>query len=395
MIIHRNALQKPIVSPGVNQLTTAAYLNQLKNKRVALLANTASRNARGENTIDILNNNPHIHLTELFSAEHGIRETHDEKYASTHDAKTGLRVYSLYGAHTSPTKAALKNIDVIVIDLQDVGVRYYTYATTMALIMKAAKKYGKTVMILDRPNPLNGVTVSGPLLAKKFQGGFASYYPLPMRHGLTMGELAQYFNRYFKIHCKLVVVPMEGWHRTMFFNQTGLRWTPPSPALPSFKQTFLYGIFGPLETLNLSVGRSHNNALAFEIFGAPWITKPNAKKLVAQLNQEHLPGLRFAYYHWSPNRAAYKGEPCYGFRVFVGNTKNVQGFKTLLTVLKILNQDFGAKQLALDHIDGMIGTAWVREDLQKGMSINAILKKVTDNNRPFRQKRKAILIYDE
>ncbi len=382
----------PVVKPGIDQFNNPLYLNQLKNMRIGLLTNSAGVNAAGVSTIDILFHDKNVHLVELFSAEHGLREYADDRVADNKDPVTHLPVYSLYGPRKVPTASQFAQIDAIVIDLQDVGLRYYTYATTMARMMKAAKHYNKLVVILDRPNPLGGDKIEGPLLNQKFTGKIAAYYPLPMRHGLTFGELAEYYNRYFHIHCRLLVIPMQGWQRLMLYNQTGLRWHAPSPALPTFKQAFLYGMFGALESLNLAVGRSQNNRQAFEIYGAPWIKPDAAKQLVKNLNQKNFSGMKFKNYQWTPNRGIYKNKLCHGFRVKIIDLSETTPFKNLLTMLEILYQHFG-NALEIRRADGMIGQRWVTTAIENNMPASQIMAKINEEQQDFLVKRKTVLLY--
>lgn len=392
IIAHSSEKSNAKVLVGADQVLDKPYINYLIGKRVGLVANAASVNSFGKHTIDIIRSNPKIHLLALFSPEHGLRGLKDHSVDDGHDPKTGLPVYSLYGPRKVPTKEQFNDIDIIVLDLQDVGLRYYTYATTMALIMKQAKKYHKQVMVLDRVDPLGGHIVSGATLEKQLTGGFAAYYPIPTRHGLTMGELARYFNKYFHIGSDLVVVPLKNWHRRMLFPQTGLQWRSPSPALPSFEQTYLYSVFGSLEALKLSVGRSKTNREAFRVYGAPWISTSQASKLVEKLNALKLAGLNFRLTSWVPNRAKYKGSQCHGFRVAITEPNNINSFYSLLEVLKVMNQELG-QQLGLKQIRGMLGAGWLIKDIEENVPTQKMISRTKQENQGFVNNRKSILLY--
>lgn len=377
---------------GDDLIFTKKYVSLFLNKRLAILANQASVNSKGKNIIDVLHHARHIHLIEIFSPEHGLRGIKTSKIKDGRDLITKLPVYSLYGPRKFPTKKELKKIDTIVIDLQDVGLRFYTFSTTMALVLKSAKKYHKQVIILDRPNPLGGNIIYGPPLQKKYLGEFTGYYPIPMRHGLTLGELARYFNRFFNIHANLIVIPMHHWQRKLLFNQTHLIWHRTSPALPTFQQAFLYGIFGPLESLPLSAGRSLKNKTAFEIYGAPWISAKQSLELVRKIRHLQLPGLIFHPVSWIPVRDVYNGHLCRGFSVHVTNYQKVKGFYSLLSVLRVLQGLFGGK-MKLNDSAVMLGQDWLIQGIKNNLPITALMERSKRQNRQYIRDRKTILLY--
>ena len=380
------------VKLGIDVAMTQPYKNKLLHKRLALVANSASRNSEGKNTIDVLFKDPQINLVKLFSPEHGLRHFKDTAVEDKHDNITGLPVFSLYGPRKIPTAAELKSVDAVVIDLQDVGSRYYTYATTMALILQQAKRLNKEVIILDRPNPLGGAIVAGALLDTKQQHKFDSYFSIPMRHGLTFGELARYFNQQFHIGVKLTVIPMQHWQRKMLFPDTGLAWYAPSPALPTFQQAFLYNILGPLESLRLSVGRSLMNQKAFMIYGAPWITPQQAGHLVSKLNQLQLPGLQFKMIAWIPNRRIYKDKKCFGFLVKLTQINQVNCFYSSLAVLRVLYQQFG-NTIAIEQATNMLGTHALVDSIKSQQPISQIIKNIRRKDQQYLAKRKTALLY--
>ena len=313
-ILLHSSLCCAAVLPGIDVLSSQDF-HILQHKRVGLITNHTGRNAAGASTIDTLFRAPGVRLTALFSPEHGIRGDSDDKVSSAVDAKTGLPVYSLYGASCRPTSEMLRNIDVLVFDIQDIGTRFYTYIGTLSLAMRAAKKAGIPFVVLDRPNPIGGEKVQGaipvtPLPERKNGcGAITSIHPIPTRHGMTVGELAQLFNTEYGIGCDLTVIPMLGWRRTMYYDQTGLAWINPSPNMRSLDAAILYPGPGTLETTNLSVGRGTNKA--FLAYGAPWV---DAEAVVKNLSMRNLPGIRFEACAFVPTAPgfSYKGTACYG-----------------------------------------------------------------------------------
>jgi uncharacterized protein YbbC (DUF1343 family) len=284
---------------------------RLTGARVALLTNHTGVARDGTPTIDLLRAAKNLTLVALFSPEHGIRGTLDDKVPNSTDEKTGLPVYSLYGDIRQPTDATLKGVDTIVVDLQDIGVRFYTYAATMALVMEEAARRNIAVVVLDRPNPIDGWRIEGPATDDAVLGS-TSYLRMPIRHGLTIGELAQLFNGERKIGAKLSVVRMPRWRRDWWFDDTGAPWINPSPNMRSLTQATLYPGIGAIEASNISVGRGTDTP--FEQIGAPWI---DGLALAAALNDRNIPGLRAYPVRFTPASSAYKGEACGGVSFIV------------------------------------------------------------------------------
>jgi len=281
------------VLPGIDVLSSRNF-DILQNKRVGLITNHTGRSTAGISTIDLLHRAPGVRLTALFSPEHGIRGEADEKVASGRDAVTGLPIHSLYGATCRPTTEMLAGLDVLVYDIQDIGTRFYTYIGTLSLAMRAARDAGIPFVVLDRPNPLGGVLVQGAIPAislperKSGCGAITSIHPIPTRHGMTVGELAQLFNKEYGFGTQLTVVPMQGWTRTMYYDQTGLPWVNPSPNMRSLNAAILYPGPGTLETTNLSVARGTERA--FLAYGAPWV---DGAAVAANLARRAIPGIAF------------------------------------------------------------------------------------------------------
>jgi len=276
---------------------------------VGLVTNQTGRSRTGASTIDLLYKAEGVQLVALFSPEHGIRGVVDEKVDSSRDEKTNLPIFSLYGDTRDsfrPTAAMLQGVDTLVVDLQDIGTRFYTYMTTMAYVMEEAAKRKIPVVVLDRANPIGGVQIEGPTLDKDLFG-FVGYFPMPIRHAMTIGELAKLFNAENKIGADLTVVPLRGWRRDMWFDETGLPWTNPSPNMRNLIQATLYPGIGAIEATNLSVGRGTDTP--FEHVGAPWI---DGVQLAAALNARRIDGVRFYPESFTPSGSKFKGEACQG-----------------------------------------------------------------------------------
>jgi uncharacterized protein YbbC (DUF1343 family) len=302
------------VLPGIDVLAGQNF-HTLQNKRVGLITNHTGRTASGISTIDILYRAPGVRLTALFSPEHGIRGESDDKVPSTTDAKTGLPIHSLYGRSCRPTPEMLRGIDVLVYDIQDIGTRFYTYIGTLSLAMRAAKDAGIPFVVLDRPNPIGGEQVQGAIPKTVFPerkngcGAITSIHPIPTRHGMTVGELAKLFNSEYGIGCDLTVISLQGWRRSMYYDQTGLAWINPSPNMKNLNAAILYPGPGTLETTSLSVGRGTDRA--FLAYGAPWV---DASAVVKNLSSRNIPGIQFEACSFVPTTPgfSYRGTTCYG-----------------------------------------------------------------------------------
>jgi len=283
----------------------------LRNMRAGLIANSASVNEEGTPTASLLLD-AGIELACLLSPEHGYDTKADAgaRVSDTTDPATGLPVYSLYGELRKPTPEIMDGIDALVFDLQDVGVRCYTYIWTMALAMQAAAVSGKMFVVLDRPNPLGGLAVQGPLMEPDFES-FLGMYPIPMRHGMTAGELASMFNQTFEVGCRLTVIRMDGWGRRILFPDTGLEWKPPSPALGSPESAFVYAGTCLFEGVNLSEGRGTESP--FRLLGAPWLDTG----ILDKVGPEWLDGFRVSPREFAPTSSKYSGKKCAGFTIDV------------------------------------------------------------------------------
>lgn len=291
----------PTVLPGIEQFLADVPPN-IRGKRVGLITNHTGVDARGTSIIDRLAATRDVKLVALFGPEHGLRGTVPDgvKISSGIDRKTGLPVHSLYGATRAPTARMLANVDALLFDMQDVGARPYTYISTMALAMRAAKQKGIPFVVLDRPNPIGGHIVEGAVLDTAFRS-FTGIYPIALRHGMTIGELARMFNERFGIGANLIVVPLRGWRREMWFDQTGLPWVNPSPNIRRLETAIHYPGTVFIEATNLSEGRGTDRPL--EQAGAPWL---RAREVADSMNAMRLPGVRFEAVRFTPARGAAK-----------------------------------------------------------------------------------------
>ena len=289
-----SGLRNGRVETGIDVLAAQKFA-PLAGLRVGLITNHSGIDAAGRRTIDLLAKARKVKLKSIFSPEHGLWGNVDQKIPHAKEPVTGLPAYSLYGEVNRPTEKMLEGLDGLVFDVQDAGVRFYTYVTTMAYAMEAAAKKGIPFYVLDRPNPINGSAVQGPILDKDLQS-FAGYFPMPVRHGMTLGELAQMFNAENKIGAKLHVIQMRGYERTDWYDETGLLWVNPSPNLRTLAQATLYPGVAMVEGANVSVGRG--TGTPFELLGAPWI---NARDLAAYLNSRKIQGVRFLPVDFMPN----------------------------------------------------------------------------------------------
>jgi uncharacterized protein YbbC (DUF1343 family) len=381
------------VLTGSDRLFEPLYLNQLKGKRVGILAHAASRTHDGTHVVDWLASHHEFELKMIFAPEHGYRSVGDTLLPDSQDSVTGLPVYSLYGPRKAPTDEMLSQLDAVLIDLQDVGLRYYTYPATLVYTLRACQRNGTKVFILDRPNPLGGQIVEGALLDSSLaNGGLTTLAAIPTRHGMTFGELAILYNKILKIDADVTVIPMDNWNRSMFWEDTRLSWIPPSPALTHPEQAYLYGLFGTLESSNLAVGRGKYNELAFHVYGAPWITKDKALVLAKELQQLSLPGLKFQSVSWVPDRDLYLGKLCHGFRVDITDASKLQGLRSLILVLEKMKAILGPA-FNTEGMLNMLGAEWLQNGIESGAPVNELIQRAENENQDFMKLRQEALIY--
>ena len=325
----------------------------LRGRKVGLVTNHTGRSRTGEATIDLLAGLKDVTLVALFSPEHGIRGILDENVDSSKDDKTGLPIHSLYGATNRPTAEMLQGIDTLVFDLQDIGARFYTYMTTMGYVMEEAAKRNIAVVVLDRPNPVGGVSIEGPLVDPS-ELSFVAYHPMPIRHGMTLGELARLLNAEKKIGANLTVVDAKYWDRDSWFDQTGLTWINPSPNMRNMVAANLYTGIGAIEASNVSVGRGTD--APFEQFGAPWIDGP---RLAAELNGRNLPGVRFYPVSFTPSSSRFANELSHGVFIIVTDRDRLRPVRVGLEVASALYRLFPGS-FELDKVGRLFGADTVR-----------------------------------
>ena len=358
----------------------------LAGMRLGLVTNHTGRNREGRQTIDVLNKAPGVKLVALFSPEHGIRGVADEKVSDSKDESTGLPIYSLYGETRRPKPEHLKDLDALVFDIQDIGARFYTYISTLGYIMEEAAKVKLPVFVLDRPNPIGGTEVEGPI-ADGDKLSFISYHTIPTRHGLTIGELAQLFNKQRNIGADVRVIKMEGWRRTMWFDETNLTWINPSPNMRSLTEATLYPGVGLLETTNVSVGRGTDTP--FEIVGAPWI---QGDKLADHLNQRGLPGVRFVPVRFTPKASVFKDEQCGGVNIIITDRT---AFRPLLTGIEmaLALRNLYANEWKIDSYLRLLVSADTLERVKRGEPARDIVASWDGGLQEFRRARSEILMY--
>ena len=358
----------------------------LAGKRIGLITNQTGVDRKGHSTIDLLAHAPGVKLAALFSPEHGIQGMLDARVASSRDEATGLPVYSLYGDSLRPTDEMLAGLDALVFDIQDAGVRFFTYVTTMGYAMEAAAAHHLAFYVLDRPDPLGGEQVEGPMLDRG-RTNFVGYFRMPVRMGVTLGEMAQMFNAENGIGCDLHVIRMQNWKRSYWFNDTGLPWVNPSPNLRSFQAEILYPGLEILQAGGVSVGRGTERS--FERVGAPWI---RGEEFAAYLNRRKIPGARFEPEKFIPDSGLYKGEPCEGVAVVLTDREALQpmlmGIEIASALAKLYPHEFEpAKMLEL------VGNATTIRQLVEGADPAAIVASWSQGLDIFRKVREKYLLY--
>ncbi len=392
-------LQKKAVKLGLEKIL-AEKANLLKNLRVGLICNPASVDHKFRHAADLFFQNADINLTALFGPQHGIRgDVQDNMVETGHsiDKKTGLPIYSLYSETRQPTEAMLKNLDGLVFDLQDVGCRVYTFIYTMANAMKSCAEFGKKMFVLDRPNPINGVSVEGSLLEAGHES-FVGQFPIPMRHGLTVGELARYFNEEFIINCDLTVITMDNWKRKDFYDETDAPWVMPSPNMPTVETAVVFPGTVYFEGTEVSEGRGTTRP--FEIVGAPFI---DADELAEALKSLKLPGAIFRPIHFLPTFQKYMGKDCGG--VFIHVTERevfepvLTGLALLKTIFDLYPNDFSWKQTAYEYVfdrnpfDVIDGSLKTRKFIEQKRNIKELKSSWSEDEKTFFERRKKYLLY--
>ncbi|MBV9216861.1 MAG: DUF1343 domain-containing protein, partial [Acidobacteria bacterium] len=359
---------------------------QLDGMKIGLVTNQTGRNLAGKPTIDILKEAPNVKLVALFSPEHGIRGEADEKVSDSVDQKTGLPIYSLYGETRRPKPEQLKDLDAIVYDIQDIGTRFYTYTSTLRNVMEEAAKAGKPVYILDRPDPINGVSVEGPL-ADEAQLSFTAAHTIPVRYGMTIGELGTMMNAERKIGADVRVIKLVNWYRDHWFDNSGQTWINPSPNMRSLTEATLYPGIGLLETTNVSVGRGTDTP--FEVVGAPYI---DGQKLARYLNERNIPGVRFVPINFKPNASVFKDEQLGGVNIVITDRAGFNSVRNGLEIAAALRVLY-PNDWQVDKYARLLVNAQTLDMVKRGESpekIDAAIKPDLDG---FMKRRALYLLY--
>ncbi|MBD3375207.1 DUF1343 domain-containing protein [candidate division KSB1 bacterium] len=385
--------QTPVIKPGV-EILLQDRIDLVKGKRVGLITNPTGVTSALISTIDALHAHPQVDLVALYGPEHGVRGdiAAGEKVSTYLDPKTNVPVHSLYGETRKPTPEMLEGVDVLLYDIQDIGVRSYTYIYTMAYAMEAAKEQGIPFVVLDRPNPLGGTLVEGPMWEPEFKS-FIGLYPISYIYGLTVGELAKLFNNEFGIHCELSVVHMQGWTRDMVFSETGLPWVPTSPHIPHALTSFFYpltGIIGELNTVNIGVGYT----MPFELVGAPWI---DSEELASYLNTHDLPGVYFRPLHYRPYYYHFQGEEIQGIHIYILDTTAIKPVATQMVILTALHKLYPEQTLFSDEriamFDKASGSDKLRNQVLNGWDAERIIQSWQDDLSEFKKMRQKYIYY--
>lgn len=373
------------VQPGIAVLEDD-YFKPLVGFHVGLITNDSARDLTGKRTIDVLAHSPGVTLSAIFSPEHGLTVSAEGSVASTRDAATGLPVYSLFGATRRPTPDMMHGLTALVYDIQNVGVRYYTFITTMKYGLEAAAKYHIPMFVLDRPNPINGAVVEGPMLDADLIS-FVGPFSMPVRYGMTIGELAEMINQEDHIGAELHVIKMKGWHRDDWFDETGMVWVNPSPNIRNLTENILYPALGMIEYSNVSVGRGTDTP--FEVLGAPWI---DGRELANYLNGRRIQGVRFVPVNFTPSAAKFKGETCHGINLQVLDRRALNspelGMEIAAALLHLYPHNF-----KLDPSLKLIGSRETLSAIKAGRNPRAIADQWQTEMIPFLTIRRKYLLY--
>ncbi len=369
---------------GADRLYEKKYFEWIKGKRVGLITNNTGVDSRLQDTADRLRSQTGVELVALFAPEHGLSGA-----AQAGDpVVTSAAVYSLYGDNRAPTPEMLQNVDVLVFDIQDVGVRFYTYLSTMFESMKSAAQNNKPFIVLDRPNPVTGRRIDGPILQPGYES-FVGIFRIPIRYGMTIGELATLMNAEAGIGCDLRVVPLKGWKRSRWWDDTKLEWVLPSPNIPTLDTAIVYPGLCLVEGTNLSEGRGTTKP--FELVGAPWL---DSERLARSLNNLRLKGVYFRPQAFTPTFSKHKGEVCQGVQVHVLDRDDFEPLAAALHLCSlIMRQHPDQFQFLESHFDRLAGTGQVREALVRGDSVEAILKSWEPDLKAFEKLRKKHRLY--
>ena len=380
-----SGLRNGKVETGIDVLESEHYA-ALKGLRIGLITNETGRDADGRLTYQLLHDAPGVKEVALFSPEHGFYGKADEPVSSTHEPSTGLPIYSLYGNNERPTAEQLDGLDALVYDIQDAGERFYTFITTLGYAMEAAGKKGIAFYVLDRPDPINGSITEGPVLDPGLRS-FVGYFEMPVRHGMTVGELAEMYNQEEHLGVKLHVIKMRGWQRTDWFDETGLTWLNPSPNLRSLAETVLYPGVAMVEGSNVSVGRGTDTP--FEVLGAPWM---DGSRLAQYLNERDIQGVRFIPMDFTPQSGKFSGQVCHGVQIMLLDRQALDSPEMGVEIASALYHLF-PNDFEIDKTLQLIGSHSVIESIKSGQDPRRIEYDWLAGLEKFRKLRGKYLLY--
>jgi uncharacterized protein YbbC (DUF1343 family) len=370
----------------------------IEGKKVGLITNPTGIDQQLNSIVDLLHNDSAVDLTALYGPEHGVRGSAQAgEYLEFYtDEETGIPVYSLYGQTRKPTPEMLEDVDVLLFDIQDVGTRFYTYIYTMAYAMEAAAENDKEFIVLDRPNPISGTEVEGPVLDTEY-ASFVGKYPIPLKHGMTVGELAKLFNEKFEIGADLTVVEMQGWERDMYYEDTPLEFVLPSPNMPTLDTALVYPGAALIEGTNVSEGRGTTKP--FEMIGAPFI---NSTDLAAEMNKLDLGGVRFRAASFTPMFSKHRGQLTHGVQIHVTDKEKFKPVEMGLHLVKTIHDmypddfEFRAENSSgISFFDLLVGNGWIRDAIHNGQSVNEIQAKWEQGLEDFQETREDYLLYED
>jgi uncharacterized protein YbbC (DUF1343 family) len=377
------------VQLGAEMLEKSGF-KPIKGRSVAVITNHTGRLSDGRSVVDLLHRAPGVKVVAILSPEHGFRgdAEHGARVSDSTDPVTGLPVHSLYGDTTRPTDAMLAGADTIVFDMQDIGTRFYTYITTMGQAMEEAAKRKMRFVVLDRPNPIRGDIIEGDLLDDDIHR-MTGYFAIPVRHGFTVGELALWMNETRKLGADLEIVKMKNWKRGMWFNETGLAFTPPSPNIRSMTAALLYSGLGCFEATNMAVGRG--TATPFEVFGAPWL---NGKAVAAYLRERNFPGAIFEAAEFTPTKDIYAGQKCQGVRVIVTDRNTISPLEIFVTAFLYISDNQKEDFVPVwEEVRVVTGSNRLREAAAGGWILEDLIAYYRDRAAEFARSVAPFLLY--
>jgi uncharacterized protein YbbC (DUF1343 family) len=381
-----NVTSSPTTKPGIDVLEEMNFA-PLRGKHVGVITNQTGVDSQGRRTIDVLAHADGVKLVAIFSPEHGIGGKVDAKVPNDKDSATGLPVFSLYGDTRTPTDEMLKGIDALVFDMQDAGVRFYTFTSTMGYCIEAAAKHKIPFFVLDRPNPLGGERIEGPMLDKG-RISFTGYFSMPVVYGMTLGELARMFNAENNTGAELHVVAMKNWRRSETYDETAMKWIAPSPNLRTLNEAFIYPGIETLQPGGISVGRGTDTP--FEVFGAPWVQADPLQKNIADRN---IPGVRFSSTQFTPGTGPYSGEVCNGLKIEITDRASFDAIRLALEAADAFHRLY-PDRFDITKLTALLGSASTVDALVNYMPAVQIISSWSPDLAKFKIMRAKYLLYE-